>query len=287
MGNGNMAKKEDWSLIIAPKRKLLDLQIRELIRYRDLIFLFVWRDFVAQYKQTLLGPIWVVVNPLFSTVIYTFVFGRLAAIGTDGIPYTLFYYSGTMLWNFFINCFNDSSNVFINNVGIFGKVYYPRLVAPINNTLNAGIRFLVQLVMLIAIYIYHVANGSYIHSSPALLLFPFLMIWLASIGVGAGIIISSLTTKYRDLRGLVGFVMGLVMYATPVVYPLSEIPKRFQWVAYANPACAPFELFRLWFFGAGSVNIQMVFSSLGITAVLFMTGLILFNQNERNFIDVI
>jgi lipopolysaccharide transport system permease protein len=282
-----LAEEQNWSLIIKPKRKLLDLQIREIIRYRDLIFLFVKRDFVTQYKQTILGPLWYVINPIISTIMYTFVFGRLANIGTDGIPHTLFYYSGTMLWTFFTSCFNDSSNVFVINAGIFGKVYFPRLAVPINNVLSNSIKTAIQFTMLMAFLIYYLATGAPVRPSWYALLFPLLIIWLAAIGVGAGIIISSLTTKYRDLRNLVGFAVGLAMYATPVVYPLSEIPERFSWVAYANPVCAPIELFRSWFFGAASVDGFMILSSLGITVILVIIGLLLFNQNEQTFIDVI
>jgi len=287
-----MADEEKWSLVIKPKRKLLDLQIRELIYYRDLIFLFVKRDFVTQYKQTILGPLWFVINPLISTVMYTFVFGRLANIGTDGIPYTLFYYSGAMLWTFFSGCFMDSSNVFVNNANVFGKVYFPRLVVPINYVFSNSIRILVQFAMLMIFLGYYLFIGSNVpevrvHPSWFALLFPFLVLWLAAIGVGAGIIISSLTTKYRDLRQLVSFGISLVMYAAPVVYPLSEIPQRFNWVAYANPVCAPIELFRLWFFGTASVNMNMILISLGVTVFLVITGLILFSQNEQNFIDVV
>ena len=279
--------EQKWSLIITPRRKLLELQIRELIRYRDLIILFVKRDIVTQYKQTILGPLWFIINPLISTAMYTFVFGRLAGIGTDGIPYTLFYYSGTMLWTFFASCFNDSSNVFTNNSGIFGKVYFPRLVVPINYVFSNMIKTLIQLAMMLALLAYHIFRGSPIQPSWFLLLFPLVIIWLAAIGVGAGMIISSLTTKYRDLRQLVSFALNLAMYATPVVYPLSEIPKRFSWVAYANPVCAPIELFRKWFFGTASVDSTMILSSLGITVLLVFIGLILFNQNEQTFIDVI
>jgi len=282
-----MADEEKWDLIIEPKRKLLDLQIRELIRYRDLIFLFIKRDFVTQYKQTILGPLWFVINPLISTIMYTFVFGNLAKIGTDGIPYTLFYYSGTMLWTFFSGCFLDSSNLFLTNANIFGKVYFPRLVVPINYVFSKAIKVLVQFVMLLAFFAYHLFIGTPLQPSWFVLLFPFLIIWLAAIGVGAGIIISSLTTKYRDLQQLVTFAIGLAMYATPVVFPLSEIPQRFSWVAYANPVCAPIELFRLWFFGAATVNTYMILSSVGITVLLVIVGLILFNQNEQNFIDVV
>jgi lipopolysaccharide transport system permease protein len=282
-----MAEKENWSLIITPKRKLLDLQIRELIRYRDLIFLFVKRDFVTQYKQTILGPLWFIINPLISTVMYTFVFGRLANIGTDGIPHTLFYYSGTMLWTFFAGCFNDSCNLFISNSNIFGKVYFPRLVIPINYVFSNSIKIAVQFVMLIFIFIYFLLSGTPLQPSWFMLLFPFLILWLAAIGVGAGLIISSLTTKYRDLKNLVTLALNLAMYATPVVYPISEIPERFNWLAYANPVCAPIELFRLWLFGSASINSSMILTSLGITVLLVICGLILFNQNERNFIDVV
>jgi lipopolysaccharide transport system permease protein len=282
-----MAEKENWSLIITPKRKLLDLQIRELIRYRDLIFLFVKRDFVTQYKQTILGPLWFIINPLISTVMYTFVFGRLANIGTDGIPHTLFYYSGTMLWTFFAGCFNDSCNLFISNSNIFGKVYFPRLVIPINYVFSNSIKIAVQFAMLIFIFIYFLLTGAPLQPSWFMLLFPLLILWLAAIGIGAGLVISSLTTKYRDLKNLVTFALNLAMYATPVVYPLSEIPERFNWLAYANPVCAPLELFRLWLFGSASISNSMILASLGITVLLVICGLILFNQNERNFIDVV
>jgi lipopolysaccharide transport system permease protein len=278
---------ENWSLIIKPKRKLFDLKIRELIRYRDLIFLLIKRDFVTQYKQTILGPLWYVINPLISTIMYTFVFGRLANIGTDGIPHTLFYYSGTMLWTFFAGCFTDSSNLFINNAAIFGKVYFPRLVLPINYVFTNALKILIQFLLLMAFFIYYIAMGEAIRPSLFILLFPVLIIWLAAIGTGAGIIISSLTTKYRDLKQLVAFALNLAMYATPVVYPLSEIPERFRWIAYANPVCAPIELFRNYFFGSGSLNSTMILSSVAITVFLVLFGLILFNQNEQNFIDVV
>ena len=282
-----MSEKENWSLVITPKRKLFDLQIREIIRYRDLVFLFVKRDFVTQYKQTIFGPIWYVINPIFSTIMYTFVFGNLAKIGTDGIPHILFYYSGTMLWTFFTGCFSDASNVFISNAGIFGKVYFPRLVVPISRVFSNSIKILIQFIMLMGIFGYFIITKFPLQPSWFTFLFPLIIIWLAAIGTGAGIIISSLTTKYRDLNQLVSFALNLAMYATPVVYPLSEIPSRFRWVAYANPVCAPIELFRSWFFGAASVDSSMILSSLGITVILVLTGLILFNQNEQNFIDVI
>jgi lipopolysaccharide transport system permease protein len=282
-----MSEEENWTLQIKPKRRLLDIPIREIFQYREMLFLFVKRDFVMQYKQTILGPLWFVINPLLSTVIYTFVFGRLANIGTDGIPHTLFYYSGTMLWAFFSGCFNDSCNVFINNAPLFGKVYFPRLVIPINYALSNAIKVVVQFALLLAFLIYFILKGYPVNSSWFVLLLPFLVIWLAAIGVGAGIIISSLTTKYRDLNKLVGHALTLAMYVSPVVYPLSEIPARFNWIAYVNPVCAPIELFRRFLFGSGSLNTTMILASLGITLLLLIGGLILFNQNEQNFIDVI
>jgi lipopolysaccharide transport system permease protein len=287
-GTGDIiVDKENWTLVIESKRKLFDLQLRNVIRYRDLIYLFVKRDFVLQYKQTILGPLWLIIQPLFSTIIYTFIFGNLAKIGTNGIPFLLFYYSGTMLWTFFSGCFTDVSNVFITNASIFGKVYFPRLTVPISNVFTNVTKIFVQFVMLMVFYVYYVLTGADVHGSLWILAFPLIFAWLAALGMGMGIIISSLTTKYRDLKQLVAFALGLAMYATPVVYPLSEIPERFSWVNYANPVSAPIELFRVWFFGAGAVQPSMILTSLGITVLMLIVGLILFNQNEQNFIDVV
>jgi lipopolysaccharide transport system permease protein len=278
---------KDWNIVIEPKRKLLDLQIRDIIRYRDLIYLFVKRDFVVQYKQTILGPLWFVINPLFSTVMYIFVFRNLAGIGTDGIPPLLVYYSGSMLWNFFAGCFTDVSNVFINNINLFGKVYFPRLTVPISNVFSNLTKVLVQFALLSVFYIYYLVTGAPVRGSWWIVAFPLLFVWLAAVGTGMGIIISSLTTKYRDLKNLVTFALGLAMYVTPVVYPLSEIPVRFRWIGLVNPVSAPIELFRVWFFGAGTVSGTQILASIATTVVLLLLGLILFNQNERNFIDVV
>jgi len=277
----------NWDLIIESRRKLLDLQIREVIRYRDLVFLFVKRDFVTQYKQTVLGPLWFIINPLFSTIMYSFVFGNLAKIGTDGIPYILFYYSGTMMWLFFTGCFNDASNVFVNNANLFGKVYFPRLTVPISNVFNNLMKSAVQFATLMFFFLYYLIIKAPIHPSFWSLAFPLLFIWTAVLATGMGMIISSLTTKYRDLKQLIVFGLHLAMYATPVVYPLSEIPANFSWVNYINPVSAPIELFRIWFFGAGHVPVNMIASSLVMTAAFFFIGLVMFNQNERNFIDVV
>lgn len=279
--------EEKWDLVIESKRKIFDLQLREVIRYRDLIVLFVKRDFITQYKQTILGPLWFVINPVFSTVMYTFIFGNLAKIGTDGIPFLLFYYAGTMMWTFFTGCFNDASNVFINNSGLFGKVYFPRFTVPISNVLNNLTKICVQFIMLMFFFLYYLISGDSIRPSFFAFAFPLILVWIAAIGTGMGMVISAMTTKYRDLKHLVSFALNLAMYATPVVYPLSQIPADFSWVNYLNPVSAPIELFRTWFYGSGSVTGGMIASSIAITVFFLVLGLILFNQNERNFIDII
>jgi lipopolysaccharide transport system permease protein len=276
-----------WDLTISPKRKILDLQIREVIRYRDLIVLFIKRDFITQYKQTILGPLWFVINPLFSTIMYTFVFGNLANISTDGIPHLLFYYAGTMLWTFFTGCFNDASNVFVNNSNLFGKVYFPRFTVPIANIFNNLTKIVVQFITLMLFFIYYFFTTDSVHPTVLALLFPLLLLWIAASSTGMGLVISSLTTKYRDLKHLISFALGLAMYATPVVYPISQIPDQFSWVNYVNPVSAPIELFRTWFYGTGSITPLMIGSSLFISVFFLFFGVILFNQNERNFVDVI
>jgi len=279
---------KEWDLIIEPKRKLLDLPIREVIRYRDLIVLFIKRDFVTQYKQTILGPLWFVINPLISTIMYIFVFGNLAKLSTDGVPQILFYYAGTMLWTFFSGCFTDATNIFVTNKDLFGKVYFPRLTVPISNIFGNLTRITVQFIFLLVFFIYYlVTTDDVLKPSFAVLAFPLLLIWIAALGTGMGMIISALTTKYRDLRILVTFALNLAMYATPIVYPISQIPKKFSWVLYANPLSVPVELFRVWLYGAGTVTLGVACISIAETILLLFLGLIMFNQNERNFIDVV
>ena len=278
---------KDWDLIIEPKRKLLDLPIREVIRYRDLIVLFIKRDFVTQYKQTILGPLWFVISPLISTVMYIFVFGNLAKLSTDGVPQILFYYAGTMLWTFFSGCFTDATNIFVTNKDLFGKVYFPRLTVPISNVFGNLTKVAVQFVFLLVFFIYYLVTTDVLKPSFAVLAFPLLLVWIAALGTGMGMIISALTTKYRDLRILVTFALNLAMYATPIVYPISQIPKKFSWVLYANPLSVPVELFRVWFYGAGTVTLGVACISIAETILLLFLGLVMFNQNERNFIDVV
>ena len=276
-----------WDLELSSKHKLLDFNLKELIQYRDLIWLFIKRDFATQYKQTILGPIWYIVQPLVTTVINTFIFGNLAKIGTDGVPYLLFYFAGTMLWTFFTNSLNASAGTFSNNQAIFSKVYFPRLAVVISNLTSTALKLLIQFACLVIFWIYYLIIGQKVFPSPLALLFPFLILWIGLLGTGMGMIISSLTTKYRDLNHLLGFGLNLAMYITPVVYPLSEAPAKFSWLFYLNPVSAPIELFRIWFYGAGYVPPLMTLLSLGMTFLFLFIGLILFNRNERTFVDVI
>jgi lipopolysaccharide transport system permease protein len=279
---------EKWDTVITPQIGLFDLQIREVIRYRDLVTLFIQRDFTTIYKQTVLGPLWFVINPLFSTVVYTFVFGNLAQLGTDGIPHLLFYYTGTMLWTYFSTCFNDASNIFVTNAGVFGKVYFPRLTVPLSRAISNAITMLIQFATLICFYIFFLASGkTSVHPSWWALTFPLLFAWIAVLSTGTGLLVSALTTKYRDLRQVVTFGLNLLMYATPVVYPLSQAPEQYRFFLYFNPLSAPVELFRVGFFGAGYVPPAMILLSSIMTIILFFLGLVMFNTFERTFVDVI
>jgi len=276
-----------WSLVIKPKRKWLDIDLREIYRYRDLIFLFVNRDFVTVYKQTILGPLWFILNPLFTTIMYTFVFGGLAKIPTDGVPQTLFYYGGTMLWGYFSACLTNGADVFAGNAGLFGKVYFPRLTVPISKVFSNLISVGIQFATLIVFYIYYVASGATVRPTWWFFTFPLLVAQIAALGIGFGMIISALTTKYRDLRQLVAFGVSLWMYATPIVYPFSQVPQRYRLIMAANPVSAPIEAFRATLYGVGGVTPAMMWSSAIVTIGVLFLGLILFNRNERTFVDVV
>ena len=279
--------EEKWDMVLEPNRKLLDLKLREVIRYRDLVYMFVKRDFTVQFKQTILGPLWYLIQPFFSTIVYTFVFGNIAEIGTDGIPHTLFYFAGNMLWTYFTACLTACSSTFSANAGMFGKIYFPRLVAPIASCIMQIIKLGIQFAMLLVLYVYYLVTKAPIVPSWWVLAFLLLVMWVGMLGAGMGLVISSLTTKYRDLNQLLGFGIQLAMYATPIIYPLSEAPENLMWFFYINPMSAPIELFRIWFYGAGSVPVEMILISLAWTALFMFFGLVLFNRNEKTFIDVI
>lgn len=279
-------KDEDWSLVIQPKGNPFAIDIGELVRYRDLISLFVKRDFTTVYKQTILGPLWFIIQPIFTTLIYVFIFGRLAGLSTDGIPQTLFYFTGTTIWSYFNNTMVTVSDTFVSNASLFGKIYFPRLTVPVSKLISNLIPFVIQFATLIVLYIYEVVHGATIVPTWLLAAMPFIVLWVAGIALGSGMIVSALTTKYRDLRHLLGFGMQLWMYATPIVWPFSELPRRMHWVVFVNPVTAPIEAFRIALYGKGTLTPEILWSSLGLTAFVLFLGLILFHRNESTFIDV-
>jgi len=278
---------DDWTMIIRPKRSLLDVNLRELWHYKDLIMLFVKRDFVAKYKQTILGPIWFIIQPLLTTLMFTIVFGNIAGIPTEGIPKILFYLTGIVGWTYFSTCLNDTSQTFIKNASIFGKVYFPRLALPISVVISNLVSFVIQFVFLLCFLVYFIAMGSDVAPTINVLLIPFLVILIAGLGLGFGIIISSLTTKYRDLTHLVTFGVTLWMYATPIIYPLSEIPEKYKLWIIANPMTPIVETFKTAMLGVGEVNYMYLLYSLVFTIVLLAMGIVIFNKVEKTFMDTV
>lgn len=283
------AQMEDsgWDLVIEPPKGWFDLHLRDLWRYRDLMGLFVRRDFVASYKQTILGPLWHIIQPLLTTLMFTVVFGRIAGLPTDGVPQFVFYMAGTTIWGYFANCLTRTSNTFIANAGIFGKVYFPRMVVPLSVVASQLIGFAIQLGFFLIFYGLFWARGAPIYPNRAVALLPLLLLLMAGMGLGFGIIISSLTTKYRDLQVLVGFGVQLWMYATPVIYPLSTMPEKYRWLIVANPMSAIVETFRYAFFGTGVFSWAYLGYSAGFTALLLLAGMAVFNRVERTFMDTV
>jgi lipopolysaccharide transport system permease protein len=278
---------DGWTTVIRPKHPWFSLDFKELWHYRDLIWLFVRRDLVAQYKQTILGPIWFFLQPLFTSVVFTVVFGRIAKIPTDGIPDFLFYLSGTVCWSYFAICLTETSDTFFRNAGIFGKVYFPRLVIPISIVISNLFKFLIQFLLFLCFLLYFCIKGAAIAPGPLVLALPLMLIQMALLGLGCGMIISSMTTKYRDLSLLVTFGVQLWMYATPVVYPMSQIPEHYRPLFALNPMAALTEGFRLAFLGAGSFDALYVAASLTVTAILLFCGLCLFSRVEKTFMDTV
>jgi lipopolysaccharide transport system permease protein len=249
--------------------------------------MFVWRDFVAQYKQTILGPLWHLIQPLFTTLLFTLIFGRVARLPTDGLPPSLFYMAGITCWNYFAECLNRSSVTFISNAGVFGKVYFPRLCVPISIVISNMIKFAIQFGLFLAVMGMWEAKGASLHPNALILLTPVLVLIMAALGLGLGIIVSSLTIKYRDLQVLVTFGVQLFMYVTPVIYPLSMVPEKYRWLAQANPMSALVETFRHAFLGAGSFDLTGLLYSAVATLVILFAGIVLFNHVERTFMDTV
>ena len=278
----------DWDLTIKPKRSLLDIDLKALWHYRDLLMLFVRRDIVAVYQQTILGPIWFFLQPILTTITFVVIFGNVAKLSTDGIPSVLFYLSGIVLWNYFADCLNKTSETFIANAAIFGKVYFPRLIIPLSVIVSNLIKMGIQFVLFLGFWLYFLfKEGSVVHVNNIALLFPFLLLFMAGYGLSFGIIISSLTTKYRDLKFLIGFGVQLLMYASPVVYPLSTVPEKYQWILLLNPMTSIIETFKYGFLGAGIYNpLWLLYNFLGMIFFLVI-GVLVFNKVEKSFMDTV
>jgi len=279
--------KKTWDKVITPRNGWFDLHLDELWKYRDLICLFVWRDFVSIYKQTILGPLWYIFQPLLTTIVFTFVFGNIAQLPTDGMPPFLFYLSGVILWKYFSDCLVGTSNTFVNNAHIFGKVYFPRLTVPVSVVISNLIALFVQFVLFLIFYLYFLINSVLIHPQPAIVLLPILIIQMAALGLGFGMIVSSLTTRYRDLTHLVSFGVQLWMFATPVVYPASSFPDKWLWILSINPMAPVIETFRYAFLGAGSIDLQSWLTSIVITIFVLFAGIMLYSRVEKTFMDTV
>ena len=282
--------RNDYELVIRRTRGWFTLNLGEIWQYRDLLVLLIHRDFVAKYKQTILGPAWFVVQPLLTTVVFSVIFGEIAKIPTDGLPPMLFYLTGLLGWNYFAQTFQNTSGTLVNNVGIFGKVYFPRLVVPLSAVVSNLFASAIQLATLVTIWIYFklfTSAGGLFEISASIVWFPLVLLQVAVLSLGVGLWLSALTAKYRDFTFLSGFIIQIWMYATPVIYPLSQIPEKWRWIAVLNPMTMPVEAIRIMFLGRGTVVGAYVPLSISITVLLLLSGVLLFNKVEKTFVDTI
>lgn len=280
--------KNEWSLIIKPQDKFWDLRLDELWSYHYLVRLFVRRDFVSTYKQTILGPLWFFIQPILSSITFTFIFGNIAGLSTDGLPMMVFYMSGIICWSYFSECLNRTSGTFTSNAGIFGKVYFPRMIVPISGVISNLIRFGIQFLLLILFMVYYMATGADVHPNWAVLLTPLFILIMAGLGLGLGIIISSFTTKYRDFTFLIGFAVQLLMYASPVIFPLSEIKNPlYRTILEFNPMTPVIEGFRYAYLGSGTLSPGLLAYSSLFTIVVVLLGTVIFHQVEKSFMDTV
>lgn len=287
----SLQPEENWDIEISPQNSLFDLRLKDTWHYRDLLLLLVKRDFVSFYKQTILGPLWFFIQPAITVAIYTLVFSNLAGISTEGIPAPLFYLAGTVIWNYFSECLTKTSTVFKDNSAMLGKVYFPRLIMPLSIVFSNLIRFAVQFLLFIALMLFFVFfKGANIHITVYVLLFPLLIVLIAALGLGLGMIISAVTTKYRDLAFVVTFGVPLLMYTTTVIYPLSTAINKYPaygWVIKYNPITPIIETFRYGFFGDASFSWGLLGYSAGVTAIILLLGIIIFNKVEKTFVDTV
>lgn len=279
--------EQKWDLEIKPKNNLFKLNLIDVWNYRDLLVLLVRRDFVSFYKQTILGPLWFFLQPVLTTIMFTLVFGKMGGFSTDEIPQPLFYLAGVTLWNYFAECLTKTSTVFTANASLFGKVYFPRLIMPLSIVASNLVRFAVQFLLFIFVLIFYLVKGANIHITFAAALFPLLIILMAGMGLGLGMIISAMTTKYRDLSFLITFGVQLLMYATTVIYPLSAAPEKYRWLISANPMTSIIETFRYGFLGKGTFSWYSISYTTLVTFLLVLFGTIVFNKVEKNFIDTV
>jgi len=285
--NSKSSTTEEWDLVISPRKKWYDLQLTEVWNYRDLIAMFVRRDFVSRYKQTVLGPLWFLLQPLMTSLVFQVVFGNIAQLPTDGLPQLLFYMSGTVMWSYFSSCLNGTSQTFIGNAQLLGKVYFPRLVIPISIVISNMINFAIQLIFFLVLAGIYLLRGAEIRFTAWAFTLPLLVLLMAGLGLGLGIIVSSLTTKYRDLQNLVSFGVSLLMYLTPVIYPVSSIPQQWRFLADWNPVTPIIETFRMGFLGAGDTSWMRLGYSALFTIVILFIGIVIFNRVEKTFIDTV
>jgi len=278
---------QEWTMTICPDRDFLDIPIKEIWAYRDLLLLLVRRDFVSMYKQTVLGPLWFVIQPVLTTLVFTLVFGNIAKISTDGLPQILFYMAGITCWNFFAESLTKTSETFTQNAAVFGKVYFPRIIVPLSIIISNLLKLAIQLALFWAFLGYYWLSTETVQPNSAALLLPLLIILMGGIGLGMGMIISALTTKYRDLRFLLNFAVQLFMYATPVIYPLSTLPEKYKIFILANPITPIVETFRYGFLGKGSFDIIYLSYSFGFMVLVLALAVVIFNQVEKNFMDTV
>lgn len=280
---------EQYKLVIEPKTRLLDLKLKEVWRYRDLLMLFVRRDFVAVYKQTIFGPLWFFIQPIFTTIMFMVVFGGIAKMSTDGLPQAVFYLAGIVSWNYFAEALKTTSETFVANANIFGKVYFPRVITPLSIVVSKLLTFLVQFTLFLFVFFYYyVFTDANLQPNATLLLIPVLIVITAGLALGLGLLITALTTKYRDFRFLIGFAIQLGMYATPIIYPLSTIEnEKLKLVILANPMTSIIETFRYAFTGSGDFSWMALGYSFAIMLVLLSVGVLSFNKVEKTFMDTV
>jgi lipopolysaccharide transport system permease protein len=277
----------NWDLEIKPKRHIFDINFKEIWDYRDLLMMFVKRDIVTVYKQTVLGPVWFFVQPIMTMFVYIFVFGNIAGLSTDGVPKALFYLSGIVLWNYFSESFTQTSDTFAQNANIFRKVYFPRLIMPMSKVVSGLIKFAIQSALFLSLYTYYLFTTDALHPNITILITPILVLLMAGMGFGFGIIFSSLTTKYRDLKFLIQFGIQLLMYATPIIYPMSTIPEKLRFYLEFNPIAHIIEAFKYAFLGAGEFSIGGIIYASIFTLVTLILGVLIFNKTEQSFMDTV